>query len=128
MTCHVAFGRRVGALPSGRSAREPFAANLGSSNGRDRLGPTALLNSVAHVDSTLAPNGYALNLRFDPNTLAGDRGVNIMAALVKGFFDSGGMEMQLNVLGPGDAGGCPPQPRQVPGSGSAGIGLLRVFR
>ena len=100
VTCHVAFGRRVGALPSGRSAGEPFAASLGSSNGRDSLGPTALLNSVAHVDSTLAPNGYALNLRFDPNTLAGDRGVNILAALVQGFFDSGGMEMQLNVLDP----------------------------
>jgi len=100
VTCHVAFGRRVCALPSGRKAGEPFAASLGSSNGRDRLGPTALLNSVAHVDSTLAPNGYALNLRFDPNTLAGDRGVNILVALVKGFFDSGGMEMQLNVLDP----------------------------
>ena len=100
VTCHVAFGRRVGALPSGRSAGEPFAASLGSSNGRDRLGPTALLNSVAHVDSNLAPNGYALNLRFDPSTLAGDRGVNILVALVKGFFDSGGMEMQLNVLDP----------------------------
>jgi pyruvate-formate lyase len=100
VTCHVAFGHRVGALPSGRRAGEPFAASLGSSNGRDRLGPTALLNSVAHVDSTLAPNGYALNLRFDPHTLGGDRGVDILAALVKGFFDSGGMEMQLNVLDP----------------------------
>jgi formate C-acetyltransferase len=41
-----------------------------------------------------------LNLRFDPSTLAGDRGVNILSALVKGFFDSGGMELQLNVLDP----------------------------
>ena len=100
VTCHVAFGRRVGALPSGRRAGESFAASLGPANGQDRLGPTALLNSVAHIDSNLAPNGYALNLRFDPHTLAGDRGVNILAALVKGFFDSGGMEMQLNVLDP----------------------------
>jgi formate C-acetyltransferase len=55
---------------------------------------------VAHIDSTLAPNGYALNLRFDPGTLAGDRGIDIMSSLVKGFFDLGGMEMQLNVLDP----------------------------
>ena len=55
---------------------------------------------MAHIDSTLAPNGYALNLRFDHHTLAGDRGVNILVALAKGFFDSGGMEMQLNVLDP----------------------------
>jgi len=55
---------------------------------------------VAHVDSKLSPNGYALNLRFDPQTLAGDRGTNILVGLVKGFFGSGGMEMQLNVLDP----------------------------
>ena len=100
VTCHVAFGQRVGALPSGRRAGEPFAASLGAANGRDRLGPTALLNSVAHIDSTLSPNGYALNLRFDSRTLAGDQGVNILTALAKGFFASGGMEMQLNVLDP----------------------------
>jgi pyruvate formate-lyase/glycerol dehydratase family glycyl radical enzyme len=100
VTCHVAFGRKVSALPSGRKSGEPLAASLGPSNGRDRLGPTALLNSVARVDSTLSPNGYAMNLRFDPHTLAGDRGVNILSGLVKGFFDSGGMEMQLNVLDP----------------------------
>jgi pyruvate formate-lyase/glycerol dehydratase family glycyl radical enzyme len=100
VTCHVAFGQRVRALPSGRRAGEPFAASLGTANGQDRQGPTALLNSVSHIDSTLAPNGYALNLRFDPGTLAGDQGVNILVALVKGFFDSGGMEMQLNVLDP----------------------------
>ncbi len=100
VTCHVAFGQKVGALPSGRRAGEPFAASLGPSNGRDRLGPTALLKSVACVDSKLSPNGYALNLRFDPHTLAGDEGVNVLVGLVKGFFGSGGMEMQLNVLDP----------------------------
>ncbi|MBM4444211.1 MAG: formate acetyltransferase [Chloroflexi bacterium] len=100
VTCHIAFGKKVGALPSGRKAGEPFAASLGPANGRDRLGPTALLNSVAHVDSRLAPNGYALNLRFDPATLGGDGGVDILMGLVKGFFGSGGMEMQLNVLDP----------------------------
>jgi formate C-acetyltransferase len=100
VTCHVAFGQKVSALPSGRKARESLAASLGPSNGQDRLGPTALLNSVARVDSTLSPNGYAMNLRFDPHTLAGDRGVNILSGLVKGFFASGGMEMQLNILDP----------------------------
>jgi pyruvate formate-lyase/glycerol dehydratase family glycyl radical enzyme len=98
VTCHVAFGKRTPALPSGRLAGEPFASSLGPSNGRDRLGPTALLNSVAHVDSRLAMNGYALNLRFDPSTLSGEKGVDILSSLVKGFFSQGGMEMQLNVL------------------------------
>jgi len=98
VTCHVAFGKRTPALPSGRLSGEPFAPSLGPANGKDRLGPTALLNSVAHVDSSLAMNGYALNLRFDPETLAGEKGVNILSSLVKGFFSQGGMELQLNVL------------------------------
>jgi pyruvate formate-lyase/glycerol dehydratase family glycyl radical enzyme len=100
VTCHVAFGKRTPALPSGRLAGEPLAPSLGPSNGKDRLGPTALLNSVAKVDSRFAMNGYALNLRFDPETVAGEKGVNILSSLVKGFFSQGGMEMQLNVLDP----------------------------
>ena len=99
-TCHVGFGNRTEALPSGRKAGEPFAASLGCSNGRDRRGVTALLNSVAKIDSTLAMNGYALNLRFDKNTVAGEKGLRVMTALTEGFFKSGGMEMQLNVLDP----------------------------
>ncbi len=99
-TCHVGFGERVGALPSGRRAGEPFAASLGPANGSDRRGPTAMLNSAACVDPKIAPNGYAVNLRFDPHTLAGDRGINLLTSLVKGFFKSGGMELQLNVLDP----------------------------
>jgi len=100
ITCHVAFGKLTAALPNGRKAGEPFAPGLGPCNGCDRLGPTAVMNSVAHIDSTLAPNGYALNLRFDPATLAGDRGTEILMALAKGFFESGGMEAQFNVLDP----------------------------
>jgi len=97
-TCHVGFGTRTEALPSGRKRGEPFAASLGCANGHDRRGVTALLNSVAKVDATLAMNGYALNLKFDKATLAGEKGLRVMTALTKGFFRSGGMEMQLNVL------------------------------
>ncbi len=98
VTCHVAFGKRTPALPSGRLAGEPFASSLGPSNGKDRLGPTAVMNSVAKVDPKFAMNGYALNMRFDPVTLSGDKGVNILSSLVKGFFSQGGLELQLNVL------------------------------
>jgi pyruvate formate-lyase/glycerol dehydratase family glycyl radical enzyme len=99
-TCHVAFGLKTGALPSGRKSKAPLAASMGACNGSDRLGPTALLNSISRIDSGLAPNGYALNLRFDPSALEGDRGLETLRALVQGFFKSGGMEMQLNVVSP----------------------------
>ncbi|MBW2677105.1 MAG: formate acetyltransferase [Deltaproteobacteria bacterium] len=97
-TSHVAFGEKTGALPSGRHAGMPFAASLGAVNGCDRQGPTALLNSVARVDASLAANGYAVNLRFDPVTMEKLRGRKILAALVESFFASGGMELQVNVL------------------------------
>ena len=100
VTCHVAFGSLVGALPSGRRAGQPFAASLGASNGKDRLGITALLNSAACVDPCHSPNGYALNLRFDPAVIQGQRGTDILAALMRGFFEKGGMEVQFNVLDP----------------------------
>lgn len=115
VTCHVAFGKRTPALPSGRLAGEPFASSLGPSNGRDRLGPTALLNSVARVDSRLAMNGYALNLRFDPDTVSGEKGIAVLSSLVKGFFSQGGLEMQLNVLDPEKLEDARAHPGKYPG-------------
>lgn len=100
VTCHVAFGELTWALPSGRGAGEPFASGIGAACGADRCGPTALLNSVCAVDSTLMANGNALNLRFDPADVAGDKGLDLLSGLVKGFFEKGGMEIQLNVLDP----------------------------
>jgi len=115
VTCHVAFGKRTPALPSGRLAGEPFAPSLGPSNGTDRLGPTALLNSVARVDSRLAMNGYALNLRFDPDTVSGEKGITVLSSLVKGFFAQGGLEMQLNVLDPEKLEDARAHPGKYPG-------------
>ncbi len=100
VTCHVAFGRRVGALPSGRGAGETLASSLGPANGCDRKGPTAILHSVAGLDHDRMPNGYALNLRFDPRNLAGEEGLEKLVGLVKAFDVYGGMELQFNVLDP----------------------------
>jgi len=100
VTCHVAFGAITGALPSGRKAGEPFGNGIGPACEADRSGPTALLNSVSSLDSSLMPNGNALTLRFDPADLHGEKGVKVLEGLVKGFFERGGMELQLNVLDP----------------------------
>ncbi|MBC7247451.1 MAG: formate acetyltransferase [Actinobacteria bacterium] len=110
VTCHVAFGREVGALPSGRRAGETLAASLGPANGQDRRGPTAVLSSVASLDSRLMPNGCALNLSFSPTELRGEEGAERLAALMRGFFEAGGMQLQCNVLDPEmleDARRCP---------------------
>jgi pyruvate formate-lyase/glycerol dehydratase family glycyl radical enzyme len=100
VTCHVAFGKQVSALPSGRNAGRPFASSLGPGNGCDHLGPTALLQSVARIDSKLMPNGCALNLRFDPHTFSDNDAVEKFCALIKGFFAEGGMQLQFNIVDP----------------------------
>jgi pyruvate formate-lyase/glycerol dehydratase family glycyl radical enzyme len=100
VTCHVAFGSITGALPSGRRAGEPFGNGIGPACGADSSGPTAMLNSVSSLDSKLMPNGNALTLRFDPADVSGEKGVKVLIGLLKGFFERGGMEMQMNVLDP----------------------------
>jgi formate C-acetyltransferase len=114
-TCHVAFGDKTGALPSGRKAKEPFAASLGACNGKDRHGPTAVLNSVTRVDGTYSPNGYAVNLRFDSRTLGDGKGRRILSGLITGFFDHGGMEVQFNILDPRMLSDARKNPGKYPG-------------
>jgi formate C-acetyltransferase len=98
MTCHHAFGRRTGALPDGRRAGERLSNGLAPIDGADRHGPTALLNSAARLDSSALANGYALNVKFDPAAVAGERGEQLLSSLVRGFVDSGGMQVQINVV------------------------------
>lgn len=115
VTTHVAFGRQVGALPSGRRAGQPLASSLGPANGSDRKGPTALLQSVARVDSKLMPNGCALNLRFDPRSLEGTKGPEILAGLIRGYFARNGMQMQFNIIDPDVLEDARDHPGKYPG-------------
>jgi formate C-acetyltransferase len=126
-TCHVAFGSRTGALPSGRKAGEPFSPSLSSANGHDRQGPTALLNSVAKIDAALSPNGYALNMRFDVPTLKGEKALDVMTALTLAYFEQGGMEVQFNVLDPDMLIEARDIPRKISGHRGSRRWILRLF-
>jgi len=101
VTSHMAFGESTGALPSGRKAGQPLANGLSPTSGRDRLGPTAALGSVASLDlGRLARNGINVNLKLDPGPLSGPEGIETLSGLIRGYFDQGGMQVQLNVLDP----------------------------
>ena len=102
VTSHLAFGHHVGALPSGRGAGAPLANGLSPANGSDRLGPTAALGSAASLDlARRARNGVNVNLKIHRGNLDGPGGVDALGGLVQGYFASGGMQMQANVLDPG---------------------------
>jgi pyruvate formate-lyase/glycerol dehydratase family glycyl radical enzyme len=98
MTTHVGFGRRLGALPSGRRAGQPLADGVSPANGCDRCGPTASLMSVAGSCGTHVANGLALNERLDPCCVAGPVGTALMDGLTQGYFAAGGQQVQYNIL------------------------------
>jgi pyruvate formate-lyase/glycerol dehydratase family glycyl radical enzyme len=98
MTTHQGFGRRCGALPSGRLSGESLSNGVSPRNGADRRGPTSTMSSTAN----LAPlgNGYVLNMRMDPRHLTEGSRSAILRGLVYGYFAMGGMQAQFNVVDP----------------------------
>lgn len=96
-TCHVYFGSRTAATPDGRKAGEPISDGTSPSHGADRIGPTAVMNSLARLDQARS-GGTLLNQRFSPGALAGEQGVVKLAALVRGYFRQGGHHVQFNVV------------------------------
>ena len=95
---HIEFGRVTGATPDGRLAGDPLADSLGASQGKDRQGVTALLNSVAKLPHSLLPTATTLNVKLDPKLLAGESGVGRIAALIRGHFLAGGQQCQFNLV------------------------------
>jgi pyruvate formate-lyase/glycerol dehydratase family glycyl radical enzyme len=98
MTTHVGFGARLGALPSGRNAHRPLANGISPSNGADTRGPTASLRAAANVCGAHVGNGLALNESLDPQFARGPAGAVLIDALTRGYFASGGMQVQYNVV------------------------------
>ncbi|MDM7999213.1 MAG: formate C-acetyltransferase/glycerol dehydratase family glycyl radical enzyme [Dehalococcoidia bacterium] len=98
MTTHEGFGGFVGALPSGRKAFQTFANGLSPCDGSDTKGPTACLKSITKIDYSLAAGGVSVNIKFSPVDLSGDEGTQILGALIRGYFELGGMHLQVNLV------------------------------
>jgi len=96
-TCHVYFGSVIGATPDGRRAYQPLSEGISPVQGADRKGPTAVLQSAAKMDH-VKTGGTLLNLKFNPQVLEGEAGLDRMAGLVRGYFAQDGHHMQFNVV------------------------------
>ncbi len=95
---NVPSGTRVGASAEGRFAGEPLTEGCSPYHGTDKIGPTAVLKSVAKMPNFLITGGNLLNLKFTPAALATDAGVVKMIQLVKTFFDMKGWHVQFNII------------------------------
>lgn len=98
MTTNEGFGKFVGALPSGRRAFQTFANGLSPCDGSDMKGPTACLKSIARIDYSLAAGGVSVNMKFSPVDISGEEGTQVLSALIRGYFELGGMHLQVNLV------------------------------
>jgi formate C-acetyltransferase len=97
-TTYAGAGRAVGALPDGRRAGEVLADSVGPVQGRDRRGPTAMLRSVTRLPLQLAIGTPVLNIRLQKALLESREGRAAVAAMVRSYFNMGGLQLQVSVV------------------------------
>lgn len=95
-TSNIWAGCETSATPDGRRAGEPLSDAASPTFGRDRNGPTAVVNSIAKLDYRLHPGGNVINMKFHPSALAGDAGLDGLAALIRAGFAMGNVQLQFN--------------------------------
>ena len=99
VSAHIPLGEGVGATAEGRKNGEQLAdGGLSPMVGRDKHGPTASLKSVSKLDNVLNSNGSLLNVKFSPATLAGEEGLNKLAAYLQTFSRLKLQHIQFNVV------------------------------
>ncbi|MEJ2282319.1 MAG: glycyl radical protein [Desulfobacterales bacterium] len=96
-TCHIYFGKMLGASANGRRAAAPISDGTSPSHGADRNGPTAVIKSLGKMDQ-IKSGGTLLNQRFLPEVLDGESGIQNIAHLIRTYFKLNGHHIQFNVV------------------------------
>ncbi len=102
VNANVAMGVNTNATPDGRKKGEAISENMGpvhnSAGSHDIAGPTALANSVAKADHSLATNGTLMNMRFPQDAVAGQRGRDNLMYFIREYMAKGPMHIQFNIM------------------------------
>jgi formate C-acetyltransferase len=96
-TCHIYFGKVLGASANGRYAGIPISDGTSPSHGADRQGPTAVIKSLGKMDQSKS-GGTLLNQRFLPSLLKDERGIEHLVHLVRSYFKLNGHHIQFNIV------------------------------
>ncbi len=96
-TCHVYFGKVMGATPNGRLAGKSISDGTSPSHGCDVNGPSAVIRSLTKIDQTKS-GGTLLNQRFLPGLLKRDEDINKLSKLIRSYFSLGGHHIQFNIV------------------------------
>ena len=93
---HIGAGAGLRATPDGRHAGQPVSDNISPYPGSCIRGITAMLNSVSKLPLDRINSG-ALNVRIQRRMVEGDEGLSRLAALLRTYFDMGGIQVQLSI-------------------------------
>lgn len=96
-TCHVYFGKVMGATPNGRLAGRSISDGTSPSHGSDTHGPSAVVKSLSKLDQ-IKSGGTLLNLRFLPSLLKREEDITKLGQLIRAYFALGGHHVQFNIV------------------------------
>ena len=94
----VPNGAKLMATPEGRKKGSPVAVTLTPESGTMQNGPTAVLCSAAKIDPMLIQWNYCVMVNYFASVFKGNNGKDIFKDLLLGYFGSGGLQHQPNVL------------------------------
>jgi formate C-acetyltransferase len=96
---HKWFGEKTLATPDGRYNGDSLKFGLGQSEGKDRNGLSALLNSVAKVDPNAIGCGSTVtNLTIDEQLIKNDEHFEKTVNMLLTYFKMGGVHFQLTYV------------------------------
>lgn len=102
VNANVAMGLNTNASVDGRKAGEAISDNMGpvhtDGGSHDICGPTAIVNSLAKVDHSLASNGTLMNLRFPQEAVAGVEGRDNLISFIDEYIAKLAMHVQFNIM------------------------------
>lgn len=93
------FGKNMKATPDGRKESDSLKFGLGQSEGKDRSGLTALLNSIAKIDSTgIGCGSTVTNIMIDETLIKNDDNFEKTVDMFETYFKNGGVHFQLTYV------------------------------
>ena len=94
----VPLGKNVMATPDGRYAYSPISVTMTPESGTMKKGPTAVLSSAAKLNPKLIQWNQCVMVNYFASVFKGNDGAKVFRTLLNGYFKSGGMQHQPNVL------------------------------
>ncbi|HFD3974758.1 TPA: formate C-acetyltransferase/glycerol dehydratase family glycyl radical enzyme [Vibrio parahaemolyticus] len=99
ISANVPFGASTMATPDGRKAKTPLAEGASPASGSDRLGPTAVYNSVGKIQANKILGGVLLNQKLSPAAVASEGDKLKLSMLIRTFFNHHkGWHVQYNIV------------------------------